>query len=126
MQAAAPHPITPDTPHLRATTENIVDGRDVYRLSVGAVQIDDAVPRAVLATLAPAGLEAALAAAERLEADRDDALAPCRLAAGELPGSAAVRAAPRQVLRAETSDRCRHRATTWCRPTIMWALTLVG
>jgi len=45
------------------------------------VQIDGAVARALLAALAPAGLEAALAAAERLEADRDDVLAQCRLAA---------------------------------------------
>src|SRR5437660_12692526 len=62
-------------------TENIVDGRGIFCLSVGAVQIDDAVARAVLTALAPAGLEAALAAAERLEADRDHALAQCRLAA---------------------------------------------
>ena len=45
------------------------------------MQIDDAVARAFIAALAPAGLEAALAAAERLEADRDDALAQWRLAA---------------------------------------------
>ena len=45
------------------------------------MQIDGAVAHALLAALAPAGLEAALAAAERLEADRDDALAQCRLAA---------------------------------------------
>jgi hypothetical protein len=50
-------------------------------LSVGAVQIDGAVACAVLAALAPAGLEAALAAAERLEADREDALAQWQLAA---------------------------------------------
>src|SRR5437870_5508667 len=47
----------------------------------GAVQIDGAVARAVLAALAPAGLEAALAAAERLEADREDALTQWQLAA---------------------------------------------
>jgi len=61
--------------------KNIVDGRGIYCLSVGAVQIDGAVARAVLAALAPAGLEAALAAAERLEADREDALTQWQLAA---------------------------------------------
>ena len=55
------------------------------------MQIDGVVGRAVLAALAPAGLEAALAAAERLEADRDDALAQCRLAA-ERAGYEAQRA----------------------------------
>src|SRR5690349_24705892 len=56
-------------------------GRGIFCLSVGAVQIDGAVARAVLAALAPAGLEAALAAAERLEADREDALTQWQLAA---------------------------------------------
>ena len=45
--------------------KSIVNGRGVYCLSVGAVQIDEAVARAVLAALAPLGVEAALAAAER-------------------------------------------------------------
>jgi DNA invertase Pin-like site-specific DNA recombinase len=60
--------------------KSIVDGRGIYCLSVGAVQIDEAVARAVLAALAPLGAEAALAAAERIEADRDGALAQWRLA----------------------------------------------
>ena len=68
------------SPGYHCAGKNIVDGRGIFYLSVGAVQIDDAVARAVLTALAPAGLEAALAAAERLEADRDDALAQCRLA----------------------------------------------
>src|ERR1700723_2608837 len=68
------------SPGYHCAGKNIVDGRGIFCLSVGAVQIDDAVARAVLTALAPAGLEAALAAAERLEADRDDALAQCRLA----------------------------------------------
>src|SRR5712692_3355274 len=59
----------------------IVQGRGVYCLNVGAVQIDDAVARTVLAGLAPLGVEAALAAAERLEADHDGVLAQWRLAA---------------------------------------------
>jgi len=59
--------------------------------SGGAVREGNALLQGhVLASLAPAGLEATLAATERLEADRDDALAQCRLAAEGLPGSAAV------------------------------------
>src|SRR5437016_3555006 len=58
----------------------ITNGRGVYCLSVGAVQVDQAVAQAALAALAPIGMEASLAAAERLEADRDDALAQWRLA----------------------------------------------
>ena len=69
------------SPGYHCTSKNIVEGRGIYCLSVGAVQIDNAVARAVLAALAPAGLDAALVAAERLETDRDDALAQCRLAA---------------------------------------------
>ena len=60
--------------------KSIVDGRGIYCLSVGAVQIDEAVAHAVLAALAPCGVEAALAAAERIEADHDGALAQWRLA----------------------------------------------
>ena len=49
--------------------------RGVYCLSVDAVEIDAAIARAVLDALAPAGLEAALSAAERPEADHDRTLA---------------------------------------------------
>jgi hypothetical protein len=44
------------------------------------MQIDDAVVQAVLTALAPLGIEAAIAAAERIEADHDGALAQWRLA----------------------------------------------
>ncbi len=60
--------------------KSIVNGRGIYCLNVGAVQIDAAAARAVLAALAPLGAEAALAAAERIEADHDGALAQWRLA----------------------------------------------
>jgi DNA invertase Pin-like site-specific DNA recombinase len=60
--------------------KNIVAGRGVYCLSIGGAQIDEAVAHAVLAALEPVGLEAAIAAAERLEADHDGALAQWRLA----------------------------------------------
>ncbi|MBV8288922.1 MAG: recombinase family protein [Hyphomicrobiales bacterium] len=58
----------------------LVEGRGVYCLSVGGVQVDDAVTKAFLAALEPAKLAAAVAAAERLEADRDTALKQWRLA----------------------------------------------
>jgi hypothetical protein len=58
----------------------ITNGRGVYCLNIGALQVDQAVAQAALAALAPLGLEASLAAAERLEADRDGALAQWRLA----------------------------------------------
>ena len=58
----------------------LVEGRGVYCLSVGGVQIDDAVTKAFIAALEPAKLTAAIAAAEQLEADREAALKPWRLA----------------------------------------------
>jgi len=48
-------------------------------LTVGGQQIDAAVAEAFLAACTPAGLRAAVAAAERLEADRDAALGQWRL-----------------------------------------------
>jgi DNA invertase Pin-like site-specific DNA recombinase len=57
----------------------LVEGRGVYCLSVGGVQIDEAVARAFLAALEPAKLAATVAAAERLEADRETSLRQWRL-----------------------------------------------
>jgi DNA invertase Pin-like site-specific DNA recombinase len=57
----------------------LVEGRGVYCLNIGGVQIDEAVTRAFLAALEPARLAATLAAAERLEADREAALKQWRL-----------------------------------------------
>src|SRR5215475_10429560 len=68
------------SPGYHCAGKNIVNGRGLYCLNVGAVQIDDAVARAVLGALAPLGIQAALAAAERIEADHDGALAQWRLA----------------------------------------------
>jgi DNA invertase Pin-like site-specific DNA recombinase len=56
----------------------IVNGRAEYCLRVGGRQIDDAVVPAFLATLAPAGLEASLRAAEQLQSDHDAASAQWR------------------------------------------------
>jgi predicted DNA-binding transcriptional regulator AlpA/sugar-specific transcriptional regulator TrmB len=68
------------SPGYHCAGKTIANGRGIYCLNVGAVQIDDAVAQAVLTALAPLGVEAALAAAERIEADRDGALAQWRLA----------------------------------------------
>lgn len=57
----------------------LVEGRGTYCLNVGGLQIDEAVVQAFIAALAPAQLAATLAAAERLEADRDAALKQWRL-----------------------------------------------
>ena len=59
--------------------KHITNGRGVYCLTIGALQVDEAVEPAVLSALAPIGVEAAIAAAERLEADHDGALAQWRL-----------------------------------------------
>jgi DNA invertase Pin-like site-specific DNA recombinase len=59
--------------------KSIVEGRGQYCLNVGGCQIDAAVSDAFLTALEPAGMEAALVAAERLEADHDAALNQWRL-----------------------------------------------
>jgi DNA invertase Pin-like site-specific DNA recombinase len=56
----------------------ISNGRGEWCLRVGGRQIDVAVAEAFLAALAPAGLEAALKAAEQLESDHDGVLAQFR------------------------------------------------
>jgi len=57
----------------------LVEGRGAYCLNIGGIQIDEVVTGAFLAALEPAGLAATLAAAERLETDREAALKQWRL-----------------------------------------------
>ncbi len=57
----------------------LIEGRGVYCLSIGGVQIDEAVTQAFLTALEPAKLAATVAAAERLEADRETSLRQWRL-----------------------------------------------
>jgi DNA invertase Pin-like site-specific DNA recombinase len=59
--------------------KSIVEGRGQYCLNIGGCQIDAAVADAFLMALQPAGMEAALVAAERLEASHDAALDQWRL-----------------------------------------------
>ncbi len=68
------------SPGYHCGNKSIVEGRGLYCLNIGGLQIDQAVVDAFLGALAPAGLEAALAAAERMESDHDGALAQWRLA----------------------------------------------
>jgi DNA invertase Pin-like site-specific DNA recombinase len=59
----------------------LVEGRGSWCLRVGGGQIDQAVTGALLAALTPAGVKAALQAAEALEQDHDAALGQWRLQA---------------------------------------------
>jgi DNA invertase Pin-like site-specific DNA recombinase len=59
--------------------EHLVNGRGSYCLNIGGVQIDEAVTRAFIAALEPIRLAATIAAAERLEADREATLKQWRL-----------------------------------------------
>jgi DNA invertase Pin-like site-specific DNA recombinase len=68
-------------PGYYCATGVLVNGRGTRCLAVGGQQLDAAVAAAFLAACTPAGLRAALAAAARLDADHDAALAQWRLAA---------------------------------------------
>jgi DNA invertase Pin-like site-specific DNA recombinase len=62
------------TPGYHCAGRELVAGRGVTHLSVGGVQIDQAVQAAFLSAIAPAGIEASLIAAQTLEDDRDAGL----------------------------------------------------
>ena len=68
------------TPGYHCSGKDIVQGRGVYCLNVGGVQIDQAVVDAFLKAVTPAALEATQLAVQQLEADHDAALAQWRLA----------------------------------------------
>lgn len=68
------------TPGYHCAGKDVVNGRGLYCLNIGGVQIDAAVTDAFLAALNPAGLKAVMVAAEQLEADHDSALEQWRLA----------------------------------------------
>ena len=71
-----PHKATPG--YYCTGTGQLVDGRGTRHLRVGGVAIDAAVGQAFLAALAPAALQACLAAAQQLEDGHDTALAQWR------------------------------------------------
>ncbi len=68
------------TPGYHCAGKTVVNGRGLYCLSVGGVQIDAAVTGAFLQALAPAAVQAMVRAAEQIENDRDAALGQWRLA----------------------------------------------
>lgn len=67
------------TPGYYCAANNVVNGRGMYCLRVGGVRIDQAVVRAFLDTVNPAGIDAALVAENNIQADHEDALAQWRL-----------------------------------------------
>jgi DNA invertase Pin-like site-specific DNA recombinase len=67
-------------PGYHCSGKDLVEGRGVYCLTVGGIQIDEAVTTAFLAALTPAAVDAALAAAQQLDTDHETALAQWRLA----------------------------------------------
>jgi DNA invertase Pin-like site-specific DNA recombinase len=67
-------------PGYHCSGKDLVEGRGLYCLTVGGVQIDEAVTTAFLAALTPAAVDAALVAAHQLETDDATALAQWRLA----------------------------------------------
>jgi DNA invertase Pin-like site-specific DNA recombinase len=67
-------------PGYHCSGKDLVEGRGVYCLTVGGIQIDEAVTTAFLAALTPAAVDAALVAAQHFDADDEAALAQWRLA----------------------------------------------
>jgi DNA invertase Pin-like site-specific DNA recombinase len=67
-------------PGYHCSGKDLVEGRGVYCLNIGGLQIDAAVTTAFLTALTPAALDATLVAAQQLDADHDTALAQWRLA----------------------------------------------
>ena len=68
------------SPGYHCSGKDIVQGRGVYCLNVGGIQIDQAVSEAFLKALTPAAVEATEQAVRQLEADHDAALSQWRLA----------------------------------------------
>jgi len=68
------------SPGYHCSGKDIVQGRGVYCLTVGAIQIDQAVTEAFLRALTPAAVEATEQAVRQLETDHDAALSQWRLA----------------------------------------------
>jgi DNA invertase Pin-like site-specific DNA recombinase len=67
-------------PGYHCSGKDLVESRGVYCLTVGGIQIDEAVTTAFLAALTPAAVDAALVAAHQVDTDDQAALAQWRLA----------------------------------------------
>jgi DNA invertase Pin-like site-specific DNA recombinase len=68
------------SPSYYCASTTLAGGRGLRCMSVGGRQIEQAVIKAFLAALTPAGIQAAVLAAEQLEANYEKALEPWRLA----------------------------------------------
>lgn len=68
------------SPGYHCSGKDIVSGRGVFCLTVGGIQIDQAVADAVLKAVTPASVEATQLAMQQIEADQDAALGQWRLA----------------------------------------------
>jgi len=68
------------SPSYYCASTTLASGRGLRCMSVGGRQIEEAVIKAFLAALTPAGIQAAVLAAEQLEANYEKALEPWRLA----------------------------------------------
>jgi DNA invertase Pin-like site-specific DNA recombinase len=69
---------TKATPGYYCATGSLVNGRGVFHMRIGGIAVQTAVVEAFLAALAPAALQACLAAAQQLEDGHDAALAQWR------------------------------------------------
>jgi DNA invertase Pin-like site-specific DNA recombinase len=67
------------SPGYHCAGKTLVNGRGLYCLNIGGVQIDQAVAAAFLEAITPAALAASVVAAQQLEAAHDAALAQWRL-----------------------------------------------
>ena len=67
------------TPGYYCTASTLANGRGCHCMRIGGVQIDEAVTRAWLDAIAPAGIESALLAEENLQADHEASLKQWRL-----------------------------------------------
>jgi DNA invertase Pin-like site-specific DNA recombinase len=67
------------TPGYYCAANNVVNGRGMYCMRVGGVQIDAAVSRTFLSMITPAGVEAALLAEKNSDAQHDAAVAQLRM-----------------------------------------------
>ena len=109
------------TPAYYCSAGALVNGRGTACLRVGGQQIDAAVATTFLAACTPAGFQAALAAAERLEADHDAALTQRRQAVerARYEATACRTAVPRRRSRAPPGR-------TWARTGVGAALAGAG
>jgi DNA invertase Pin-like site-specific DNA recombinase len=67
------------TPGYYCTASTLVNGRGCHCMRIGGVQIDEAVTRALIDAIAPAGIDSALLAEETLQADHEATLKQWRL-----------------------------------------------